>query len=440
MRSRTTLLGLAAVLLLIGIGLVAWRAVSTPVTLRLAVGPASSEDTRLAQAAAQYLAREHEDLRFRIVPTAGEPESAKALDDGRADLAIVRTDAGMPTRGQTVAIWHRDAVLLVAPDSRGITSIGDLRGRTVGIVRRLPANARLLDLLLAQQEVPREAVRTVELDGPEDVEAAFRSGRIDVALAVGTLAGRMVGGTIAAATAASGGAAPIILPVTEVDAIAQRSPLYEKFEIVRGAFGGTPPRPADPVRTLGVSHRLVAASTISDSTISDLTKTIFQIRPALARDVELANRIEAPDTDKGASLPLHPGADAYYEGEVETFFDRYSDWIYLSIMGVSILGSGLAGLASRATNRKRTRTLGLLDRLLAIVRQARLAPDGRELDALESETDDILGVALGQAGTGRLGEAGISAFTLGLEQARHAIADRRRALAGGRPLVAAAAG
>ncbi len=425
---RTTLLGLAAALLVLGAGLIGWRAFSTPVTLRIAVGPASSEDARLVAGVAQVLAREHEDIRFRIVPTPGEPESAQALDDGRADLAIVRTDAGMPEKGQTVAIWHRDAVLLLAPEGRGIANVGDLRDRTVGIVRKLPANSRLLDLLLAQQEVPRDSVRTVPLDGPEEVEPALRSGRIDAVLVVGTLTGRMVAGTVAAVTAASGGAAPVILPITEVDAIAQRAPLYESFEIVRGAFGGTPPRPAEPIKTLGVSHRLVAAASLSDTTISDLTKLIYQVRPVLARDIDLANRIEAPETDKGASLPLHPGADAYYEGEVETFFDRYSDWIYLGIMGFSILGSGFAGLASRATNRRRARTLGLLDRLLAIVRQSRTAADGAELDALETETDDILGVALGQAGTGRLDHAGVSAFTLGLEEARHAIAERRRAM------------
>ena len=435
---RTTLLGIAASLLLVGVGLVIWRAVSTPVTLRIAVGPASSEDARLVAGVAQILAREHEDIRFRIVPTAGEPESAVALDEGRADLAIVRTDAGMPEKGQTVAIWHRDAALLVAPESRGIASVNDLRDRTVGIVRKLPANARLLDLVLAQHEVPRATVKTVPLDGPEEVEAALRSGRVDALLAVGTLTGRAVSGTVAAVTAASGGAAPVILPVTEADAIAQRAPLYQAFEIVRGAFGGTPPRPAEPIKTLGVSHRLVAAATLSDSTISDLTKLIYQVRPILARDIDLANRIEAPETDKGASLPLHPGADAYYEGEVETFFDRYSDWIYLGIMGFSILGSGFAGLASRATNRRRARTLGLLDRLLAIVRQARLAQDGAGLDALEAETDDILGVALGQAGTGSLDHAGVSAFTLGLEEVRHAISERRRAL-GAAPAFAAAA-
>ncbi|MDB5512413.1 MAG: transporter solute receptor, family [Enterovirga sp.] len=425
---RNTMLGLAALLLTLGLGLVVWRAASAPTVLRIAVGPVGSEDARLIAAAGQWLMREHASLRFRAVPTDGESESAKALDDGRADLAVVRTDAGMPEKAQSVAIMHRDAVVLAVPPVRDIRTVSQLRNRTVGIVRMMPANARLLDLLLMHYEVPKDAVRTEFLGGPQDVEEAFRSGRIDAVLAVGTVAGRTVAGTIAAVTAAGGGAAPVFLPVSEVEAIALRSPLHESFDIVRGAFGGSPPRPADTVKTLGVSHRLVAATTLEDGVVSELAKLLFTMRPALARDIDVANRIEAPDLAKGSSLPVHPGAAAYYENEVETFFDRYSDWMYLGIMALSIVGSGFAGLASRSASRRRARTLGLLERLLEIVRHSRGAERMADLDALEHETDEILGVALGQAGSGDLDHHGVSAFTLGLEQARHAISDRREAL------------
>lgn len=436
---RVTFLTLAALLLTLGLSLVAWRVIWAPDVLRVAVGPVGSEDARLIAAAGQYLARENEGLRFKIVPTEGEAESARALDEGRADLAVVRTDVAMPEKAQLVAIMHRDAVVLVTVPNRGIGTISALRGKTVGIVRTMPANGKLLELLLAHYEVEADSVRTVFLPDPEAVEGALRSGQVDAVLVVGTLTGRTVSTTVAAVTAAAGGDAPVFLPVSEVEAIAQRSKLHETFEVVRGAFGGSPPRPAEPVRTLGVSHVLVAAATLEDSDVSELTKLIFTMRPSLARDVPLANRIEAPDLSRSASVPVHPGANAYYENEVENFFDRYSDWIYLGIMGFSIMGSGFAGLASRASSRRRARTLGLLDRLLEIVRQSRLAQRPADLDGLERETDEILGVALGRAGTGQLDGHGVSAFALGLDQARHAIAERRRALARSVPHLAEAA-
>ncbi len=425
---RSTLLVIAAALLTLAVGLVGWRMFSAPTVLRVAVGPSGSEDARLISVAGQQLVRDHAGLRFKVVPVEGEAEASQAMQDEQADLAVVRTDIAMPEKAQSVAVMHKDAAVLLTVPSRDIAAITALRGRTVGVVRRVPANARILELLLDHYEVPRDSVRIVTLESAGEVAGAFRSGAVDAVLAVGSISGRNVGDTVAAVTAAAGGAAPVFLPVNEAEAIAQRSAPFAAFEIVRGAFGGAVPRPAEAVKTISVSHRLVAASSLEDGTVSELTRLLFSMRPAVAAIVPLANRIEAPDTSRSSSLPVHPGAAAFYNDEVETFFDRYDDYIYIGAMLLSVVGSGLAGLLSSASVKRRARTLGLLDRLLGIVRLARAAGTAAELDALEHETDDILGVALGKAGRGGLDDAGVSAFSLGLEQARHAIADRRRSL------------
>jgi hypothetical protein len=215
------------------------------------------------------------------------------------------------------------------------------------------------------------------------------------------------------------------VPVGEAAAIARRSPVLEALEVGRGTFGGTPPRPAETTATLGVSHRLVAQATLADATISELTRLLFVTRPAIVGEVPLANLIEAPETSKSASLPLHPGAEAYFDGEVETFFERYGDWFYLLVMCVSILGSAAATLVSRAANRSRARDMALLRQLLTIVRASRDVEDELELADLDRQADEILAEALARAGTGAIDNAGVAAFTLGLDQARRAIAERR---------------
>ena len=53
----------------------------------------------------------------------------------------------------------------------------------------------------------------------------------------------------------------------------------------------------------------------------------------------LAAKIETPDTDKDAFIPVHPGAAAFVDGEEKTFLDRYSDIIWWSLMGLSAMGS-----------------------------------------------------------------------------------------------------
>jgi TRAP transporter TAXI family solute receptor len=434
---RTLFTVLAAVLALVGVGLVSWQWMNQATTYRVAVGPLTGEDTRLVAAITQYLTRERSSVRLKLVLTEGVAGSADAIQDDRADLAVVRTDVAMPAKAQTVAIMHRDAAVLMTTEAAGVSRLGELKGRTVGIVRNMPANVRLLETALAYYEIPKNEVATVFLTSSDEVEAALESRRVDAVLVVGTQSGRTMSETIAAVTRAGGGP-PVFIPVGEADAIAQRIPTVDSVEIVRGAFGGTPPRPAESMKTIGVSHRLVGLATLDDNKVAELTRLLFAMRPAISAEVPLANRIEGPDTSKSSSLPVHPGASAYYEGEVQTFLERYGDWFYLIVMVGSIVGSAVAGVASRAAGRSRARDLARLHELLDIVHKARETHSPSELDDLEREADEVLAAALMKAGAGNLEGSGVAAFTLGLDQARRAIADRRDGLALRRGLSAAA--
>jgi TRAP transporter TAXI family solute receptor len=423
---RPFFIALAISLAVIAGGLAVYQWSAAPTTLKVAVGPMGSENTRLVVALQQYMARERSTVRLRLVLTEGVDASAKAVEDDKADLAIVRTDVAMPVKAQTVAIMHRDAALLMTTPDSGISKVSGLWGRNVGVVRDIAANRTLLETGLAHYEIPRDSVVVVTL-GANEVEEALRTKRVDAVLAVGTVTGRTMTETVAAVSQAAN-MAPVFIPIDEADAIAQRSPRFESHEIVRGAFGGTPPRPTNTFETLGVSHRLVAKTSLDDDVVSELAKALFTARPGLAQEVPLANKIEAPDTAKGAALPVHSGATAYYEGEVQTFFERYGDWFYLVIMVLSIGGTGIAAMASSAANRARSRNMELLRELLAIVRRAHEGGSIAALDALDREADDILGAALAKAGSGGIDNAGVAAFTLGLDQARRAIGERRRIL------------
>jgi TRAP transporter TAXI family solute receptor len=434
---RHAFIALAISFAVLAAGLVMYQWVSLPTTLRVAVGPLGSEDTRLVVAMAQHLAREKSQVRLKLVLTDGVAGSAKAIDEETVHLAIVRTDVAMPPRTQTVAIMHRDVALLLTLPSTGITEVAGLRDRNVGVVRDVAANRELLHTVLAQYEIPRDSVNVVMLGSANEVADAFTDQRIDAVLVIGTVTGRTVTETVSATTQA-GNAPPVFIPVGEADAIAQRMPVFEALEVVRGSFGGAPPRPAETVETVGVSHRLVAETSLDDNVVSELTRLIFAMRPAISAEVPLANRIEGAEVSKSASLPIHPGAAAYYEGEVLSFFERYGDWFYLAVMALSILGSGVAAMASSAAGKSRARNMALLSELLAIVRAAHDCANEEDLDQLERHADEILAAALAKAGHGDIDNAGVAAFTLGLDQARRALAERRQLLLSRPPLARAA--
>lgn len=413
------LAGLLAVAALMAASYVAMQRFAGPTVLTIAAGPPDASSARVIEAAAKLMSR-HSELRLELVPTAGPAESATALDTGKVDLAVARSDIGLPVTGQTVAILRRDAVLFVAPQG-GAATLPDLAGKRVGVIPPTPANETLLDLVLQQYEVPVISVTKVLLQ-TTDVEAAIRDGRIDALMVVGPAEGPLTSGAVADIIRAKGN--PTFIPVGEAAAMAQRSPALETTSIVKGTFGAS--RPRSDLTTLALTERLMASAALSDSTVSELARELYEMRPQLAKALPGTGRIEAPETERGAQLTVHPGAQAYLEDDEQTFFDKYGDWIYILMMVGGVVGSGLAAVAARWRGRANEQGLRL-EHLLDILRRARDA-SGEALDALELEADQILAEALASASRQNLDPQRLSAFSLALDQVRQAISERRRIL------------
>ena len=140
-------------------------------------------------------------------------------------------------------------------------------------------------------------------------------------------------------------------------------------------------------------------------------------------------KIESPDTDKAASLAVHPGALAYLEGEQRGFFERYSEPLYWGLMLISFFGSGAAWLVTyaRASPSKFERRNDL-EALIGVIKRARTAAV-QELDLMCTEIDDIVERAIRQIETGEIQHNRSSAVTLAADQARRAVAERRAMLA-----------
>ncbi|MCI0599202.1 MAG: C4-dicarboxylate ABC transporter substrate-binding protein [Beijerinckiaceae bacterium] len=401
-----------------------------PSVLRIAV-TRDGDDQAIMAAAAHEFAENRDGIRLKLVAVESLADSSRALQEGHADLAVVRSDIAMPPNGQTVLIMRRDAALLFAPAESSLRAINDLRGHKVGILQTAPPrkvdNQLLLDTALAQYDVPSASVGRVSLTLAE-LSRAVENKAIDAVLAVGVPGSDGLTEAVNA-VAVAGHGQPVFLPIAEAKAIAQRSPAFEGLEVLRGAFGGAEPKPAADFETLAVSTRLVARKSLANETAGALTRLLLAARPAIAARIPVANRIEAPVADKGAALPVHPGALAFLEDEEESFFDKYSDAFYIGAMCLSVLGTGLAAAASRLTRHRITDADKILRRLLEITKDARSARHAGLLDSYEEEADELLALALAPDAVHALSVNRMGALTIALNQVRHAIAERRQSLA-----------
>jgi TRAP transporter TAXI family solute receptor len=401
-----------------------------PRVLRVAV-PRESDDQAILAAAMRSFAESRETVRLRLVTVENLVQSAGALEEGRADLAIVRSDLAMPERGQTLLIMRHNAVFFVAPPQSGLNGIEGLRGLKVGVLDAASAgkaaNELVLDTALAQYDVPADSVQRIPLTASE-VSRAVKEKRIDALLAVGVPGSESLLQAVNA-VAEGGGGPPVFLPVPEAKAIAQRSPAFEGAEVLRGAFGGAQPKPAMDLETLGVSTRLVARNSVGDEAAGTLTRLILAARPSIAAAVPVANRIEAPPADKSAALPVHPGALAFLNDDEKSFFDQFADLFYIGAMCLSVVGTALAAAMARLKRQSAPDTDRILNRLIELVKEARGACHPEALDFCEQEADELLELTLALDMVHGLSPKRVGAIDLALNQLRHVISGRRHNLA-----------
>ena len=254
----------------------------------------------------------------------------------------------------------------------------------------------------------------------------MRDPTIDAFMTVGPLDSKVTLDAIGATARAR--SEPTFLPIDVSEAIAKKHPLYVSEEIPASSFSSSPARPDDKIETVAVNHLIVAPRSLSESAVGAFIRQLFTARPSLAREMPIAARIEKPDTDKDASLPAHPAAAAFIDGNERTFMDKYSDYIWGVVLLLSVLGSASAALRHHIKRDERRLNTLRREKLLAAISMIRKIDTIEELDTLQCEAEDFLRETLECFDDGAIEEGDLTAYSLVLEQFYHAVVNRRTAL------------
>jgi len=397
-------------------------------TLRVATGPSLEGGPLFLTAINQVFAEERPHVKLQRTQTDTMEASAKALENGEADLAIVRSDIAMPKNGLTIALFRRDTLVLAVPAHSPVDSLQGLAGKKVGLLKEATAEQDkrlevLLDAMLGfynitPQRVGREFVSVDELG------AAIVKKQLAGVLVLGPEGPGSISRVIAAITHATK-ARPKLVGDKQAEAMAKRLPGVESAEIPAGAFGGTEPLPEEELATLAVTYRLVARYSLPDFVAGEVARLVMLAKARLISSSPLALQIEAPDTeDNGDGLPVHPGAAAFYSGEQASLVDSATSIFYLASIVLGIFGSGFAWLLDSWKNPKSSEGRSEIDRLIAIMHEARTA-GAEQLDGLEDEIDEIVTRAFGQGTARSLDADRLNILSIVIRQARQAI-DKKR--------------
>jgi TRAP-type uncharacterized transport system substrate-binding protein len=397
-----------------------------PVEYKVAVPKSNALDQKVIGAAAEMLRAQGAPVRLELVVSENTKAALAALEAGTVNLAVVRSDSALQGRAHTVMIMRREIAVLIAPKTGKLQKVTDLPNAMIGVAREEPIEGSLLAPVLDYYGIPRDKMKATSVR-TDDIANMLRQKKLDGVIAVGALSSKELSDVVVEAAKGTKGAIQFI-DIEEADAIAKRIPALESTEVDQGAFGGRPPRPAESFNTLGYSVRLVATPLADNDSISDLVRHLYLLRQNISATIPGAGLMAAPDVEEATSFLIHPGVRAYVNGEQKTFFDKYSDYIYLALFVGSGLGSVVVGLFGWMRSSGRSRPEVPAERVETVLNAVREAKTAAELDSAEREAEDIFRAVFGLGASGELSADRVASFDMALNELRNRIAARRAAL------------
>ncbi len=375
--------------LLAGAGFYGWTRYpslfSLTYDLRLATGPVGTDGQKVLAAFIREIAAERPRVRLIPVPTDNLSQNGKALMEGQVDLAVVRSDDEGAAQGQTIFILRRIGVAILLPPKSEIEDMGSLAGKKLAVVKGIHFDPGLLKVLSDFYGLQQSNL--VEVALPQ-VGPALKAKRAEAVVVFGSLGSGEISDAFASIRKAFKDK-PTFLDIAEADAIAARWPAYESIEIKQGTFGGAPPEPAEAINTFAVSVRLVSRTSLPDRVAGELTRLLLSTKAKLVTSLPAVGQMEAPDTEKTAVLPVHPGTLAYLNGEQVSLVDETLNYYWLAGIGLAILAPLVGWIKARTGLRRRNEGRAKLFRLIELARLAKVG-SADELATADEELEEMM--------------------------------------------------
>ena len=234
------------VIVVSGASLFAYRWYVRPVTLTIAVGSLDGDAPKIVSALASRLVVNKAPVRLKVVETKGPADSAAAFSSGKTDLAVVRGDVGDLSQAQAIVVLTEAVALLVAPPGSAITDVAGLKRASVGVVAG-ETNQKMVEVLTKAYDLGRANVTFKNL-ALDDVRRALETKEVRAVLFVAPLSEKYLS-LVRGLFPQNAKTAPVLIPIENAGAIAEKQRAYESFDIPKGTLRGSPPDPEDEVTT-----------------------------------------------------------------------------------------------------------------------------------------------------------------------------------------------
>lgn len=396
------------------------------IVLDVGSGPYGSDSYDLMRHTADVVQRHSTTLRLAVRATRDPSENISLLNSGKVDLATIRADTPVISDVRMVSELFPDYFQIVVRDEVPARTVGDLTRMTIAIPEFGTDAFRSFWILGDHYDLPVTTANWHAVPFPAAVSGLL-SGRYDALFTVRSLRDQTLLRMFEDAQLKN--IRLRYIPVEQAAAIALKRPFLEPATMPVGAFTGALPVPGGTTETAAVQRILVSRTDVPAEAIRELTSILFEHRLDLTIRFSLASAIRKPDEAKGLSVPLHEGAEAYFNRDNPSFLQENAEPLALGLTVLAMLASTLLGLRRRMNSRQKNRADVYNYRLLDLSAAARQASTKEELESLREELDTILEAVVIALDTDEVTEEGFQSFSLLWGSVRDTIVERRAQLA-----------
>ncbi|AGX03510.1 MULTISPECIES: TAXI family TRAP transporter solute-binding subunit [Bacillaceae] len=240
-------------------------------------------------------------------------ENMNTLKDGNAEIAFSQTDIASYAKDgklmfegsavdnvSAIGTLYPETIQIVTTAKSGIKSVEDLKGKKVSVGAPGSGTNPNAEQILEVHGMTFDDIDKQDLSFDEST-AGIQDGTIDAAfVTAGTPTGAVEG--------LSATEEVVIVPIEQdkIDALIEKYPYYIQDEVPSGTYGLS-----DAVATVAVQAMLVVANDLSEDTVYDITKAIFENTDKITH--AKGKLITAESALNGVGIDVHPGAQKYFD-------------------------------------------------------------------------------------------------------------------------------
>ncbi|MFN3362111.1 MAG: TAXI family TRAP transporter solute-binding subunit [Pseudanabaenaceae cyanobacterium] len=317
------------------------------VDLVIATGSPQGEYHAMGQALATVIPRYAPRLRVKVLETKGATENISLVDGRQADLGFVQNDTDTKPNIRSIASMYVETFHLVVRPGVKIAEFGDLRGKRV-VTPPVGSGAYNAFLeLLRHYDINLQEIKAIHLPGQE-ANQAFLQGKVDALF-------RVVGsGNLDMRRLLQKGRGSLV-PIDQASALQIFYPETEPATIPKGTYSASPPIPPADLPTVGVRSLLITHRHLDKEIVEEITRILFEYRNDLVTLNPRAASISYPGTGQSLGIPLHPGAQAYYDRDKPSFLQENAEPIALLVTLFTIVFSLFAQVRSQIAEKQKNR-------------------------------------------------------------------------------------